>query len=76
MPERRLEITQAWCVIRSSTSACLSTLTSAISACKARQQSKAMYKAMLFGKSRPHDEDVPIVASTDFTSAGITTNFH
>ncbi|KAI0663084.1 hypothetical protein C8Q70DRAFT_1042671 [Cubamyces menziesii] len=45
-------------------------------ACKARQQSKAMYKAMLFGKSRPHDEDVPIVASTDFTSAGITTNFH
>ncbi|OSC99218.1 hypothetical protein PYCCODRAFT_1470472 [Trametes coccinea BRFM310] len=44
--------------------------------CKDTQQQLAMIKAIMSGRSVQRSTDTPILASADFTSAGISTLFH
>ncbi|KAI0650056.1 hypothetical protein C8Q79DRAFT_1006363 [Trametes meyenii] len=44
--------------------------------CKDHQRTKDYLKALMNGRSRPRPEGGPIVASADFTPAGIATTFH
>ncbi|KAI0751404.1 hypothetical protein C8Q80DRAFT_1268646 [Daedaleopsis nitida] len=44
--------------------------------CKEHQKHKEFLKRMMAGRSTPATSDGPIVASADFSAAGIATNFH